>query len=132
MLTLSVNGSVCSLLLTQRFTIPVTEICAECYRGKERLAVVIQSLSHVQLCVTPWTVALQAFPSFTISRSLHKLMSIDSMIPSNHLILCHLLLLLLSIFLSIRIFSMSQLFASCGQNIGASVSTLVLLMSVQG
>ena len=54
--------------------------------------------------MTPWTVALQAFPSFTISRSLHKLMSIDSMIPSNHLILCHLLLLLLSIFLSIRIF----------------------------
>ena len=52
-----------------------------------------------------WTTAHQAPLSFTISQSLHKLMSIDSVIPSNHLILCHLLLLLLSIFPSIRVFS---------------------------
>ena len=55
--------------------------------------------------MTQWTVALQASLSFTISWSLHKLMSIVSVMPSNHLILCHPLLLLLSIFPSIRVFS---------------------------
>ena len=54
---------------------------------------------------TPWTVAGQASLSFTISQSFFKLMSIESVIPSNHLILCHLLLLLPSIFPSIRVFS---------------------------
>ena len=67
--------------------------------------VVVQSLSRVQLFVTPWTAARQASLSFTISWSLLKLMSIESMMPSNHLILCHPLLLLPSIFPSIRIFS---------------------------
>ena len=52
--------------------------------------VVVQSLSHVQLFVTPWTAACQASLSFTISWSLLKLMSIESVMPSNHLILCHL------------------------------------------
>ena len=51
---------------------------------------------------TPWTAARQASLSFTISQSLRKLMSIESMMPSNHLILCHSLLLLLSVFLCIR------------------------------
>ena len=55
--------------------------------------------------VTPWTVAYQASLSFTISRSLLKCMSIELMMPSNHLILCHPLLLLPSIFPSIRLFS---------------------------
>ena len=55
--------------------------------------------------VTPWTAARQASLSFTISRSLLKLMSIESLMPSNHLILCCLLLLLPSIFPSIRVFS---------------------------
>ena len=54
--------------------------------------------------MTPWTAALQASLSFTISRSLLKLMSIESVMPSNYLILCHPLLLLPSIFLSIRVF----------------------------
>ena len=54
---------------------------------------------------TPWTAALQASLSFTISRSLLKLMSIESVMPANHLILCRALLLLLSIFPSIRVFS---------------------------
>ena len=54
---------------------------------------------------TPWTAAHQASLSFSISRSLRKLMSIESVMPSNHLILCHPLLLLPSIFPSIRIFS---------------------------
>ena len=67
--------------------------------------VVVQPLSHVCLFVTPWTAARQAPLSFTISRSLFKLMSIESVMPSNHLILCHPLLLLPSIFPSIRVFS---------------------------
>ena len=54
---------------------------------------------------TPWTAAHQASLSFSISRSLRKLMSIESVMPSNHLILCHPLLLLPSIFPSIRVFS---------------------------
>ena len=62
----------------------------------------IQLLSHVRLFVTPWTAARQASLSITNSQSLLKLMSIESVIPSNHLILCHPLLLLLSIFPSIR------------------------------
>ena len=67
--------------------------------------VVVQLLSHVQLFGTPWTAACQASLSFTISQSLLKLMSIESVMPSNHLIFCHLLLLLPSIFPSIRVFS---------------------------
>ena len=59
--------------------------------------VLVQLLRHVRLFVTPWTVENQAFLSFTISQSLLKLMSIESVMPSNHLILCHPLLLLSSI-----------------------------------
>ena len=64
-----------------------------------------QLLSHVQLFATPWTAACQASPSITNSRSLLKLMSIELVMPSNHLILCHPLLLPPSIFPSIRVFS---------------------------
>ena len=64
-----------------------------------------QSLSHVQLFATPWTAAHQASLSITSSQSLLKLMFIASVMPSNHLILCCLLLLLSSIFPSIRVFS---------------------------
>ena len=64
---------------------------------------VVQSLSHVRLFVTPWTAACQA--SLTNSQSLLKLMSIELMMPTKHLSLCHLLLLLSSIFPSIRDFS---------------------------
>ena len=66
---------------------------------------VVQSLSRVQLFVTPWTAARQASLFFTISRSLLKLMSFESVMPSNHLILCCPLLLLPSIFPSIGVFS---------------------------
>ena len=59
---------------------------------------VVQRLSHVQLFVTPWTGAHQASLSFTVSQSLLKLSSIESRMPSNHLVLCHLVLLLLSVF----------------------------------
>ena len=65
----------------------------------------VQMLSHVQLFVIPWTAALQASLSITNSWNLLKLMSIRSMMPSNHLILCHPLLFLPSIFPSIRVFS---------------------------
>ena len=66
--------------------------------------VVVQSLSRVRLFLTPWTAAHQASLSFTISQSLFELMSIESMMPSNHLILCCPFLLLPSIFLSNRFF----------------------------
>ena len=66
---------------------------------------VAQSLSHVQLFMTPWTAAHQAPLSITNSRSLLKLMSFESVMPPNHLILCRLLLLLPSIFPSVRVFS---------------------------
>ena len=65
----------------------------------------VQSLSHVQLFATPWTALRQASLSITSSQSLLKFMSILSMMPSNHLILCHPLLLLPSLFPSIRVFS---------------------------
>ena len=65
----------------------------------------VQSLSRVQLYVTPWTTVHEASLSATNSRSLLKLMSIESVIPFNHLILCRPLLILSSIFPSIRVFS---------------------------
>ena len=67
--------------------------------------IVVKLLSHVWLFVTPWTAARQASLSITNSRSLLKLKSMDSVMPSSHLILCHPLLLLPSIFPSIRVFS---------------------------
>ena len=66
---------------------------------------VVQSLSHVWLFVTPWTTAHQTSLSFTISQSLLKLISIEPVMASDHLILCHPLFLLPSIFPSIRVFS---------------------------
>ena len=91
----------------------------------------VQSLSHVWLFPTTWTTGRQASLSITYSRSLLKLMSIESVMPSNHLILCRPLLLLPSIFPSIKVFPMSQLFASGGQSIGPSASTSVLPMNIQ-
>ena len=67
--------------------------------------IVVQSLSYVQLFVTPWTATCQASLSFTISWSFLKLIFIELVMPSNHLILCCLLLLLPSIFPRIRVFS---------------------------
>ena len=70
----------------------------------------VQLLSHVRLFATPWTAAHQASLSITNSRSPPKLMSIESVMPSSHLILCHPLLLLPSIFPSIRVFSNASAF----------------------
>ena len=74
------------------------------YQNRETLCFV-HSLSHVRLFATPWTAVRQVSLSFTISWSLLRLMSIDLMMPSNYLILCRPLLLLPSVFLSIRVFS---------------------------
>ena len=90
----------------------------------------VQSLSRVQLFATPWSTACQASLSITNSQSLPKLMSIELVMPSNHLILCC-PLLPPSIFPSIRVFSMSQLFASGGQNIGVFASASVLPMNTE-
>ena len=68
----------------------------------------VQSPSRVQLFVTPWTAAHQASLSVTISQSLLKLMSIESVMLSNHLTLCHPILLLLLIFPNIRVFSIES------------------------
>ena len=73
---------------------------------------VAQSLSRIWLFSTPWTAACQASLSFTISWSLLKLMSIELVKPSTHLILCHPLLFLPSVFPSIRAFLMNQFFTS--------------------
>ena len=84
----------------------------------------VQSLSHAWLFATWWTAALQASLSITNSQSLLKLMSIKSVMPSNHLILCHPFLFLPSIF------SVRWLFTSGGHSIGASAS--VLPANIQG
>ena len=91
----------------------------------------VQLLSHVWLFGTPWIAARQASLSITNSQSLPKLMSIESVMPPKHLILCCPLLLLPSMFPSIRSFQMSQFFASGGQNIGVSASTSVLPINIQ-
>ena len=87
-------------------------------------------LSHVGLFATPWTAACQASLSFTISLSLFKLMSIESVIPSNLLILCHLLLPFLQSFPASGSFPMGQLLGSSDQSIKALAS--VLPMDIQG
>ena len=82
----------------------------------------VQSLSHVQLFVTLWTAARQASLSITNSQSLFKLMSVESVMPSNHLILCCPLLFLLSIFPASGSFSRSQFFASLARVLEFSFS----------
>ena len=94
-----------------------------------------QFISVAQSCLfaTPWTAACQASLSITNSQNLLKLMSTESVMPSNHLILCCPLLLLLSIFSQHQLssFPVSQPFASGGQSIGVSASTSVLPVNTQ-
>ena len=92
----------------------------------------VQSLNHVWLFATPWTAARLASLSITNFRSPPKPMSIELMMPSNHLILCHPLFLLPSMFSSIRVFQMSWLLTSGGQSIGVSASASVLPKNTQG
>ena len=91
----------------------------------------VQSLSQVWLFVIRWTAARQASLSITKSLCSPKPMSIESVMPSSHLILYHPFLLLPSIFPSIRGFPMNQLFTWCGQSIGVSASASVLPMNTQ-
>ena len=91
----------------------------------------VQSLSHVWLFVTPWITARQASLSITNIRSSPKLMCIELVMPSSHLILCRPLLLMPSIFPASGSFPMSQLFAWGGQSIGVSTSASVLSMNAQ-
>ena len=122
----------CDQTLAYLFSVPLT------YRG-----LFYQSVSQfsVQLLATPWTAACQASLSITNSRSLLKLMSIEPLMPSNHLILCH-PLLLPSVFPRLSVFSslfpffsgsfpVSQFFTSGDWSIGPSASASVLLMNIQ-
>ena len=84
----------------------------------------VQLLSRVWLFATPWTTAHQASLSITNSRNLLKLMSIESVMPSSHLILCHPLLILPQSLSASGSFPMSQLFAWGSQNIEVSASVL--------
>ena len=103
----------------------MTSVCAPPSQGnKYPQPEVVQLLSHVQLYGTPWTAVHQASLCATISHSLLKLMFVVLVTPSNHLILCRPLLLLPSVFLSIRVFSNELLFTSGGQSIGTSASLL--------
>ena len=94
--------------------------------------IVVQLLSRIQLFATPWTAARQASLSFTTSLNLLRLVSNESVMPSNHLILVCRLLLLPSVVPSIRVFTRSWLLTSSGQSIGASTSASVLPMNIQG
>ena len=91
----------------------------------------VQLLSRIQLFVTPWTAAHQASLSITDSWSLLKLMSIESVMPSNHLILCCFLLLPPSIFPSIRVISNESVLHIRWPSIGDSASASVLPMNIQ-
>ena len=96
-----------------------------------KLYVAVQSLSRVRFFVTPWTAVCQASLSFTISRSLLKLMFIKLVMTSNSLVLCHPLLLLPSIFPSIRIFSNESALHKFGQTVGFSSLAQVLPINIQ-
>ena len=100
-----IKGNYVILLATYIFKICVIIYNCEGQASYKLIFSSVQSLSRVLLFATPWTAALQSSLSITNSRSLLKLMSIESMMPSNNLILCRPLLLLPSIFPSIWVFS---------------------------
>ena len=100
-------------------------------RSSKEVVVVVQPLSCVRLFMTPWIAVCQVSLSLPVSQSLLKLMSIELVMPSNHFVLCHPLLLPLQAFPASGFFPMSRLFASGGQSIGASASASVLPMTIQ-
>ena len=93
--------------------------------------VVVRSPSRFRLSTTPWTAACNGSLSFTISQSLPKFMAIESVMPSNHLILCCPLLLLPSILGSIKVFSNESVFHIRWPKFGISASASVLPMNIQ-
>ena len=109
-LSFTISQSLLKLMSMSQWCHQTISFLSQCFvRSASRLfnslTLVVQSLSYVWLLLTPWTAAGQASLSITNSRNLFKLMSIELVMPSNHLNLCHPLLLLPSIFSSIRIFS---------------------------
>ena len=107
----------------------MSEWVSEWVSASLRIVIVVQSLSSTWLFATPWSAACQASLSFIISHTLLKLMSIESVMPSNNLIVCCPLLLWPS-FSALGSLPVSQLFASGGQSTGASA--LVLAMNIHG
>ena len=119
-----VTGHICANLTSANFHFQISKNCNTQLSS-------VQSLSHVQLFETPWSAARQASLSITNSQSLLKLIAIESVMPSNHLILCHPILLPPWIFPSIRVFSNESVFASGGQSIGVSASASILPVHIQ-
>ena len=121
------------LLMTSYMSGPMLELYTYSltHLGLNVWGLSFQLPSHVQLFVTPWTAGCQDSLSITVSWGLLKLMSIELVMPYNHLVLCCPLLLLPSIFPSVRFFSKSQLFASDSQSTRASASASVLPMNIQ-
>ena len=100
-------------------------------KGNWHISTVQFSCSVVWLFVTPWTAALQASLSITNLQSLLKPMFIEAVMPSNHLNLCHPLLLPPSIFSSTRVLSNESVLHISGQSIGVSTSASVLQINIQ-
>ena len=101
------------------------------FRIEGRSHVSVQSLSHIWLFETPGTAARHASLSITNSRSILKLMSVELVMPSNHLILCCPFFSCLYSFPALRSFPMSQFLASGGQSIGGEASASILPMNIQ-
>ena len=128
------------LVWSSTFTSPCEKVSIYHRVGRDRIIEIkncyssvssVQLQSRIWLFATPWTAACWASLSITNSQSLLKLMSIGSMMPSNHLILCRSLLLPPSIFPSIWVFSKELVLHIRGQSIGASVWVSVLPMNIR-
>ena len=120
-----------SIIPLNKLSIPLSHFSSSGTPIKYNAFSSVQSLSRVRLFVTPWPAAWQASLSITISQSLPKFTYTELVMPSNHLISCHSLLLPPSIFLSIRVFSNESALRISGQSIGVSGSTSVLPMNTQ-
>ena len=111
------------VIRNEQYSLPLIFICC-----LEISVSSVQLLSHFQLFATPRTAVCQVSLSITNSQSLLKLTSIESMMPSNYLILCHPLLLPPSVFLASDSIPINRLFTSGGQSIGVSASASVILI----
>ena len=124
--------SACFQISPRKTVHTVSHSCKFQFPHLVQLLFLLFSCCHAQLLVTPWTAARRASLSFTVSGSLLKLMPIESVVPSNHLVLCHPLPSCPQSFPASGSFPTSWHFASGGQNIGASASSPVLPMSTEG
>ena len=119
----------CEMEKAWKFLFQKSQVLSQDSTINRRMFSSIQPLSHIWHFMTPWTVARQASLSITSSQSLLKHMSIELVMPSNYLILCHLLLLLP--FPASGSFPMSQFFELGGQSIRVSASASVLPVNIQ-